>query len=705
MDINHAQGGPRIAFARTLEWLHRFGARSDAVVAIIVALVVFMMVLPLPTPVIDALVALNIATALLLIALSLYLPNAVAFSSFPAVLLLTTLFRLGLEISTSRSILMHADAGAIVETFGRFVAGDHVVVGAIVFFIVAVVQFVVITKGAERVAEVAARFSLDSMPGRQMAIDADVRAGLARPDMVAHLRAELARESRMHGAMDGAMKFVKGDAVAGFVIVIVNLTAGMAIGVVYKDMTVGEALHRYAVLTIGNGLMAQIPALLISIAAAVLITRGGEAQTPQGTTLGREVLGQMRAAPAAWIVAGTVAAAFAAVPGMPWIAFALVSASMLGFGALGLRRERAGVDSRRKGEPEMHPDSPIPDECDMRQIVPIRPIVVFISEHMAGDERFARFERAARRARNRLVLHHGMTVPNIDIQRVRRLEGDAYEVAIHEVVAADGRFHCDSLCVREEAISDDALRVHAVAQRYPLIAKAVWIERERWIDAGALASGIGAVDYFERLVTQVLHRHAARFVGIHEAQLVFGWLQRETPAAAKELAQVMPLPRFAEVLRLLVGERVSIRNVRVIVETLVSWAPREKDTAMLAEHVRLALQAQICQEFARDGILHAVLVDRALEDTLRASLQQSAQGWTFAIDPETAGHLLTRAAELCRPPDEHGATPVVLTAQDLRRPLRLLLRDEVFDAYVLAYTELTPTQRVRAVGTISRDAA
>ena len=704
MNIN-AQGGLQTAFARTLEWLHRFGARSDAVVAVIVALVVFMMVLPLPTPLIDAFVALNIATALLLIALSLYLPNAIAFSSFPAVLLFTTLFRLGLEISTSRAILMHADAGAIVETFGRFVAGDNVVVGAIVFFIVAVVQFVVITKGAERVAEVAARFSLDSMPGRQMAIDADVRAGLTRPDTVAYLRAELARESRMHGAMDGAMKFVKGDAVAGFVIVIVNLTAGVAIGVVYKDMMLGEALHRYAVLTIGNGLMAQIPALLISIAAAVLITRGGEAAAPQGTTVGREVVGQMRAAPAAWIVAGTVSAAFAVVPGMPWMVFALVAASMLGFGVLGLRRQRAHGESRRPGEPSMNPDSPIPDECDMRQIVPIRPIVVSVSEHMASDDRLAHFERAARRARNRLVMHYGTTVPGIDVQSTRRLDGDAYEIAIHEVVAAEGRFHCDSVCIREETAPDDALLAHAVQQRYPLVAKAVWIERERLIDAGASALGIAAVDYFERLVTQVLHRHADRFVGIHEAQLVLGWLQRETPAAAKELAQVMPLPRFAEVLRLLVAERVSIRNVRVIVEALVSWAPKEKDTTMLAEHVRLALQAQICQEFARDGVLHAVLVDRALEDTLRASLQQTSQGWTFAIDPETAGSLLARTAELCRPSDGQSSPPVVLTAQDLRRPLRLLLREEVFDAYVLAYTELTPTQRVRAVGTISRDAS
>lgn len=687
--------------ARALDWLHRIARRSDSVAAILVALVILMMVLPFPTPVIDFAIAVNISMAVLLIALALYLPNAAAFSSFPVVLLLTTLFRLGIEISTSRSILTRADAGAIVETFGRFVAEDNVVVGAIVFLIIAVVQFVVVTKGAERVAEVAARFSLDSMPGRQMAIDADLRAGIARPETAQCLRAELARESRMHGAMDGAMKFVKGDAIAGFVIVIVNLLAGVAIGVVQHDMALGDALQRYCVLTIGNGLVAQIPALLISIAAAILTTRGEGDGAAGGTTVGKQIVDEARAAPVAWLAAGAVSTMFAAVPGMPWPAFLALSAPMLAFGVIRLRREAA---ARARGPEPPNPDAPIPDRHDLRQIVPIRPIVVSVSPQVAGDARFDALVRAARRARNEIVMRYGMTVPNIEVEHTARLDDDAYEIAIHEVVAAAGRFHWTYLCVpaRAAAALGEATRAQAVPQSYALVGGAAWFSQAALAGCDeAMATGMSQADYFARLVAQLLHRHAAQFVGIHEAQLLLNWLQREIPAAAKELSQAVSVPRFAEILRLLVSERVSVRNVRQIVETLVSWAPLEKDTAMLVEHVRLALQAQICQEFAREGALHALVVDHPLEERMRSSLQQTARGWSLVLDHDTACAVQREAGRLAAPHAERGVMPVVLTTQDLRRPLRVLLQDALFDVYVLSYAELTPTQRVHSLGSIA----
>jgi type III secretion protein V len=699
--------------ASTTRWLERVAERSDAVVAVLVTLVIFMMVLPLPTHLIDALIAVNVSTAVLLIALALYVPNAVAFSSFPVVLLFTTLFRLGIEISTSRSILLRADAGAIVETFGRFVAGDNLVVGAIVFLIIAVVQFLVVTKGAERVAEIAARFSLDSMPGRQMAIDADLRVGFTKPEVAQYMRSELARESRMHGAMDGAMKFVKGDALAGFVIVLVNLTAGVAIGVVQNDMELGDALQRYSILTIGNALIAQIPALLISIAAAVLITRGGEGAAARPTTVGREIVEQVRAAPAAWLIAGAIAALFAAVPGMPWAAFLFLAAMMLAFGATRLRSEAAEAAAKRRAVTDpglstaIDPDMPIPDDRDVRQIVPIRQIVISVSRSMSVDARFAQLVRAARRARNEIVMRYGVTVPNLDAEGAIRLEDDEYEIAIHEVVVASGRLRWDSLCVPTSALSD-ALRRDAHPQTYPLIDGASWIGLDRLAaDASLGTEGCGTVDYFSRLLSQLLHRHAAQFVGIHEAQLLFGWLQREMPAAAKELSQAVSLPRFAEVLRMLVSERVSVRHVKQIVEALVCWAPREKETAALADHVRLALRAQLCQEFANDGVLHVLLLERDLEERLRASLQQTVRGWVLAVEHDTVRPLLAQARRLASLADTadaagyRAAVPVVLSAQDLRRPLRQLILDDWFDLHVLSYSELTPTQRVHSLGTIA----
>lgn len=701
-----AQTGSSSALAR---WLTRLAAaRGDAIAGLLIALVVATMILPLPTLVIDALIGVNIGAAVLLIALALYLPSAVSFSSFPVVLLLTTLFRLGIEVSTSRSILLRADAGEIVETFGRFVAGDNLAVGLIVFSIIAIVQFLVVTKGAERVAEVAARFTLDAIPGRQMAIDADLRAGFTRPETAQYLRAELARESRMHGAMDGAMRFVKGDAIAGLVIVAVNLTGGVAVGIAQHGLSFGEALERYSILTIGNALVAQIPALLIALAAAVLITRGGEGEAAGGT-VGGQIAEQLIAAPVAWLAAAGVMAMFAAAPGMPWPAFLAIGGAML---AVGLFRWRG--DARMQARSQASSQAPsldqAPDDTDVRQIVPMRPIVVSVSSSRGPSQpsgegeadRMAALLRAIRRVRNALVLRYGMTVPVVEIDRLARLEPDAYEIAIHEVVVASGRFYWDRACTPVTPDIEALAREHGVPQSFPLIDGAAWIERHR-LPESAGQTRLEAIDYFATLLRRLLDRHAGRFVGIHEAQLVFNWLQREMPATAKELSQALTLPRFAEVMKLLVAERVSLRNVREIAETLVAWAPREKDTTMLTEHVRIALGAQLCQEFSFDGVLYAWLLDRAWEEELTAALQATPLGPVLTVGHEMTQALVDRIRAQIAARANTAIVPVVLTTQALRRPLRQLLADDVFETPILSYAELSPMQRVQVLATLSRE--
>ncbi len=692
-----------------VHWLMRFGLRADAVAAALIAVVIAMMILPLPLFIIDALIGVNIGAAVLLTALALYLPNAVSFSSFPVLLLLTTLFRLGIEVSTSRSILLRADAGEIVDTFGRFIAGDNLAVGLIVFSLVAIVQFLVVTKGAERVAEVAARFTLDAIPGRQMAIDADLRAGFTRPETAQYLRTELARESRMHGAMDGAMRFVKGDAIAGIIIVAVNLTAGIAIGVVQRGLAFEEALERYSVLTIGNALIAQIPSLLIAIAAAVLITRTGDGGE-QELTVGAQIAQQLSGAPAAWLVAACVMTMFAAVPGMPWLVFLLLGAAMVGIGALRLRRDARERVRQPPSSTTFGLDA-VPDDADVRQIVPMRPIVVSLSALDAGStapghvpahaERAAALTRTVRRVRNELVLRYGVTVPVIDIDRVDRLTAQAYEIAIHEVTVASGRLHWDRVCLPVRGELEPVAREHGVAQSFPLIEGAMWVEPHRLAPHNAGAEpGLDAVGYFGLLLRRLLHRHAGQFIGIHEAQLVFNWLQREMPALAKELSQALTLPRFAEVMKLLVVERVSLRNVREIAETLVVWAPREKEAAALAEHVRVALGAQICQEFARDGVLHAWLLERGLEARLSETLQQTPVGAMLTVDPDMTREIVDRIRTLNAACPDAESEPIVLTTQVLRRPLRRALADDLFETHVMSYAELAPTQRVQVLGSI-----
>lgn len=703
--ILRSRAGAAERLARSLSW---FGARGDAVAAVLVTLVVSMMVLPLPALVIDALIGVNIGAAVLLVALALYLPSAVSFSSFPVALLLTTLFRLGIEVSTSRSILLLGDAGEIVDTFGRFVAGDNVAVGLIVFSIIAIVQFLVVTKGAERVAEVAARFTLDAIPGRQMAIDADLRAGFIRPETAQHLRAELARESRMHGAMDGAMRFVKGDAIAGLVIVVVNLTAGIAIGVAQHGLSFDEALARYSILTIGNALIAQIPALLIAIAAAVLITRSGEEGAGLASTVGGQIARQLGGSPTAWWMTACVMALFAAVPGMPWYVFLLLAATMAA-AALSYSRRDARAQVCADALPAF---DRVPDDADVRQIVPMRPLVVTLSSRHAQEDgppqRTQALTRAMRRVRNELVVRYGLTVPVIEIEHVDRLEPHVYEIAIHEVVVASDRLHWDRVCIAlptgaRTELSD--LSEHGVAQTFPLIGGGMWVASDRLEKSGVKAgAALDVIGYFSLLFRRVLHQHAQRFVGIHEAQLIFNWLQREMPAMAKELSQALTLPRFAEVLKLLAVERVSLRNVREIAEALVVWAPREKESAALAERVRMALGAQICQEFACGGVLYAWLFERGLEARLSEAMQQTPLGAVIAADHALTQQLVARISALDAQRADCGAVPVLLTTQALRQPLRQLLAEELFETHVLSYAELVPTQRVQVLGSVSLDA-
>lgn len=686
---------------RCLTWL---GARGDACAALLVTLVVAMMLLPVPVVIIDALIGVNIGAAVLLVALALYLPSAVAFSSFPVVLLLTTLFRLGIEVGASRSILLHADAGEIVDTFGRYVAGENLAVGVIVFSIVAIVQFLVVTKGAERVAEVAARFTLDAIPGRQMAIDADLRAGFIRPETAQQLRVELARESRMHGAMDGAMRFVKGDAIAGLVIVAINLTAGIALGIAQHGLSFEQAVSRYSILTIGNALIAQIPALLIAIAAALLITRGGESGAA-GATVGRQIADQVGGAPAAWFVAAGVMAMFAAAPGMPWPVFLLLGGAMLGAALLRLRRE-ARAQARSEASAAAPMPGVVPDNADVRQIAPMRPLVVSLAQREtdADAEQVAALMRAARRVRNELVLRYGVTVPVIEIDALARAGECDYEIAIYEVVVATGHLHRDRVCVPVTDKIEALAREHGLSQSFPLIDGAVWLEPHRLPEAAA-GDGLrlGPTEYFALLLRRLLHRHAPQFVGIHEAQLVFNWLQRELPATAKELSQALTLPRFAEVMKLLVVERVSLRNVREIAETLVIWAPRETEASALAEHVRAALGAQICQEFAHGAVLHALLLAGALEEKLEAALQQTPRGAMLVLDHDMTQALVERIRALNRAYVERRIAPVLLTTQTLRRPLRQLLAEDLFDTHVLSYAEVGPMQRVQVFATVCLD--
>src|SRR5471032_2569811 len=406
--------------------LLKVARRAEVLGAVVVMAIVFIFIVPLPTWLVDILIALNICISCLLIVLALYLPGPLAFSSFPSILLLTTMFRLALSIATTRLILLEKDAGDIVEAFGNFVVGGNLAVGMVIFLILTLVNFLVITKGSERVAAVAARFSLDAMPGKQMSIDSDLRAGLIDGTQARDKREQLSRESQLFGAMDGAMKFVKGDAVAGLVIVFINLIGGFAIGVLQNGMEAADAMHLYSVLTIGDGLIAQIPALLISLTAGMIITRVAPDSQAADANIGHEIAEQLTSQPKAWVFSSIGMLGFAAIPGMPSLVFISISMICLFSGLIQLWRIRQkqiqqdNAGAARNGAPELN------GREDIRRFNPSRAYLLQFHPEHKGSAPLEQLIQGIRQRRNTLVHQFGLTLPSFDLDFSEQLATDEF---------------------------------------------------------------------------------------------------------------------------------------------------------------------------------------------------------------------------------------------------------------------------------------
>ncbi|WP_201297059.1 FHIPEP family type III secretion protein [Billgrantia tianxiuensis] len=431
--------------------------RSEVVGAVFVIAIVFMMIIPLPTGLVDVLIAINISLSSLLIALAMYLPGPLAFSSFPAVLLLTTMFRLALSISTTRLILLEQDAGNIVEAFGNFVVGGNLAVGLVIFLILTVVNFLVITKGSERVAEVAARFTLDAMPGKQMSIDSDLRAELIDAREARRRREQLGKESQLFGAMDGAMKFVKGDAIAGLVIVSINLIGGFAVGTLQHDMSASESMYLFSVLTIGDGLIAQIPALLISLTAGMIITRVAPDNQALDANIGREMAEQITSQPKAWIIASLGMVGFALLPGMPTAIFLVLASLSLASGLFQLfkahKLRQLQEASRRPSDipPELNGDE------DIRRFNPARAYLLQFPpcRSTPDDPVTVELIRLARRCRNRIVDQYGVTLPSFHIDYSDALAEDEFRFCVYEVPALKATYAPNRVAIERGRLTDE----------------------------------------------------------------------------------------------------------------------------------------------------------------------------------------------------------------------------------------------------------
>ncbi|WP_085633497.1 MULTISPECIES: type III secretion system export apparatus subunit SctV [unclassified Pseudomonas] len=670
--------------------------RTEIVGAVMVMAIVFMMILPLPTPLVDVLIALNICISSLLIVLAMYLPRPLAFSTFPAVLLLTTMFRLSLSIATTRLILLQQDAGHIVEAFGSFVVGGNLAVGLVIFLILTIVNFLVITKGSERVAEVAARFTLDAMPGKQMSIDSDLRANLITVREARQRREQLSKESQLFGAMDGAMKFVKGDAIAGLVIVFINLIGGFSIGVLQNGMEAADAMHLYSVLTIGDGLIAQIPALLISLTAGMIITRVAPDSQAGDANIGHEIAEQLTSQPKAWVFSSIGMLGFAAIPGMPGLVFVSISLVCLSGGLFQLWRirrrqllqEHAGA--ARNAAPELN------GREDIRRFNPSRPYLLQFHPAHQGSAEVERLVSGIRQRRNTLVHRFGLTLPSFELEFTERCAEDEFCFCVYEVPLIRATFDSRRVAVPVHQVGELHDGERGSAERDE--GQWVWLEPEHTLLRMTSVEPASAEELILERMSRAFQATGPRFIGLQESKAILGWLESEQPELAQELQRTLPLARFAAVLQRLSAELVSLRAVRPIAETLIEQGQHERDLSALTDYVRIALKAQICHQHADQGALNAWLLNPETEVLLRDALRQSQSEAYFALEPELGGALLEQLRDAF--PLRARPAPVLLVAQDLRSPLHGLLNEEFNHVPVLSFAELLSSVQVQVLGRI-----
>ena len=666
--------------------------------------VLAMVILPLPPIALDILFTFNIALSIVIVMSVFYVSRPIEFGVFPTALLLATLLRLALNVASARVVLMHGYAGPgaaghVIESFGEFVVGGNFAVGVVVFVILTIINFVVITKGAGRVSEVSARFTLDAMPGKQMAIDADLGAGLITQDEARVRRAEVRAEADFYGSMDGASKFVRGDAIAGILILLINIIGGLAMGTLGHGMALSAALHTYTLLTIGDGLVAQIPALLLSTSVAIIVTRMSRPQD-----MGGELSKQLFGNPRTLGVAGGLLGALGLIPGMPNVAF-LLMAGVCGGGAYLIQRRKANA-AAAPAAPK--PAAPPPESRDLtwEDVRPVDPVglevgyrlVALVDSKGQGADLLGR----VRGVRRKLSQELGFLLPAVHIRDNLDLGPNIYRINLHGVPVGESTVYPD----RELAINAGRVfgPLQGIATHDPAFGmEAVWIEPANRDHAQAL--GYTVVDPSTVVATHlsfILQSHAQEILGHEEVQQLLNTLAKAAPKLVEDLVpRVLPLAVLVRVLQGLLAERIPIRNMRTIMETLAEHAPRSQDPTVLLPLVRAALGRQIVQDIAGvSGELPVITFEPELERLLQNSLAASAT--SAGLEPGLAERLQQRIGEAAQQQEAAGAAPVLLVPPQLRMPMTKFLRAGLPSLHVLAWNEIPDNRKVRVVTAVGR---
>ncbi|MBM7564627.1 flagellar biosynthesis protein FlhA [Paenibacillus sacheonensis] len=662
--------------------------------------IVLMMVIPIPTPLLSVLLIVNISAALMILLISMNTQDALQFSIFPALLLITTLFRLALNLSTTRNILQKAEGGSVVETFGNWIAGGQIAIGFVVFLILVVVQFIVITKGSERVAEVAARFTLDAMPGKQMSIDADLNAGLINEQQAKERRQKIEREADFYGSMDGASKFVKGDAIASIIILFINLIGGFIIGMSVHGMSFSESLTTYSILTIGDGLVSQIPALLISTATGLIVTRAAS-----DGNLAEDLTSQLFRYPKLlYIVAGTVGILGIATPigifaTWPFAALMVFSGYRMQMNLNKQLHAEELLVEEQEIEEVRSPESVI----SLLQVDPIEfefgyGLIPLADQQQGGDllDRIIMIRRQC-------ALELGLVVPVIRIRDNIQLRPNEYVIKIKGNTVARGELLLNHYLAMSPGFDDDSIvGIETVEPAFGL--PAMWIDestKER-----AELTGYTVVDppsVVATHLTELVKRHAHELIGRQETKALIDNVRESYPALVDELIpSILNVGDVQKVLAKLLREKISIRDMVTIFEALADHGSYTKDPDILTEYVRQALSRQITQQFSNQGdTLRVITVGPSLEKKIAESVQSSEQGSYLALDPVSSQTIYQKLNEQVNKQLQSGNQPIVLASPTIRMYLRQIVERTMQDIPVLSYSELEPSVEVQSIGVVN----
>jgi flagellar biosynthesis protein FlhA len=685
--------------------LTRLLKHTDLVAAVAVVVVVTMLIVPLPSMLLDLFITINISAALAVVVATMYLNKPLEFAAFPSLLLLTTMFRLAINVSVTRLILTKGDAGSVVRDFGQFVVSGDVVIGLVIFLILVVIQFVVVTNGAGRVAEVAARFTLDAMPGKQMAIDADLNAGLITDQEARHRRQEIAREADFYGAMDGASKFVKGDAMAALIITAINLIGGIVVGVVQHHVPFSQATHTYSLLTVGDGLAAQIPALLISVATGILVTRSAS-EKDLGSDLANQILRQRKAP----LVAGCVVCAFALIPGLPKLPFLFIGGIMAAIGwsvRNGMPDEIAAAAAAAALPAPTEADKPSAPREEVLKELPIDPLELGIGFGLVPlvDRRTGgSLVRRVSMIRRQIASELGMVIPPVRIHDEVDLDSHEYVVKVRGTVVARGSIMAGHHLAMDPG--DAVGTLPGIPTTEPAFGlPAIWIPESQHAEGEAL--GYTVVDGESVIVThltETIRNHAAQLLTRQDVRQLLDQLKEINEAVVTEVVpDVLSLGEIQRVLQSLLSEGVSIRDLGAIVESVGDKARITRDPNLLAEYARQALgRAITAPHLDPTQKLRVITLDPTVEQELATSITQTSDGEYLAMEPTRAQAVLTAVkSQSDQASARGGIRPVLLCSARVRRHVRRLVESSIPHLPICSYNEVAPGISVETIGVVS----